>query len=46
MPEIVFRENFVILTGASSGIGCELAFQLADQGDWLLLAAHDSCTPL
>lgn len=36
-----FRGNAVILTGASRGIGRELAFQLADQGAWLALAARD-----
>lgn len=38
----VFRENVVILTGASRGIGREMAFQLADQGAWLALAARDA----
>ncbi len=37
-----FRENVVILTGASSGIGREIALQLADQGAWLTLAARDA----
>jgi len=36
-----FRDNAVVLTGASRGIGRELAFQLADQGAWLALAARD-----
>ena len=36
-----FRENVVIVTGASSGIGRELSYQLADQGAWLSLAARD-----
>ncbi|HEX6912071.1 MAG TPA: SDR family oxidoreductase [Longimicrobium sp.] len=37
-----FRENVVILTGASDGIGREMALQLADQGAWLALAARDA----
>jgi NAD(P)-dependent dehydrogenase (short-subunit alcohol dehydrogenase family) len=37
-----FRENAVILTGASRGIGREMAFQLADQGAWLALAAREA----
>jgi short-subunit dehydrogenase len=40
MNEPVFRENVVIITGASSGIGRELALQLADQGAWLALASR------
>ncbi|HEX6039748.1 SDR family oxidoreductase, partial [Longimicrobium sp.] len=38
----VFRENVVVITGASEGIGRELALQLADQGAWLVLAARDA----
>ena len=37
-----FRENAVVLTGASRGIGREMAFQLADQGAWLALAAREA----
>ena len=35
-----FRGRSVVLTGASSGIGRELARQLAAQGAWLALAAR------
>lgn len=37
-----FRDNVVVLTGASDGIGREMALQLADQGAWLALAARDA----
>ncbi len=40
MPNQVFQANVVIITGGSSGIGRELALQLADQGAWLSLAAR------
>ena len=36
-----FRDNVVVITGASDGIGRELALQLAEQGAWLALAARD-----
>jgi short-subunit dehydrogenase len=41
MKESVFRENVVIITGASFGIGQELALQLAKKGAWLALAARN-----
>lgn len=37
-----FKDNVVIITGASSGIGRAVALQLADQGAWLSLAARDA----
>jgi short-subunit dehydrogenase len=36
-----FRDNVVIITGASSGIGKAMALQLANQGAWLSLASRD-----
>jgi short-subunit dehydrogenase len=41
MKEKVFRENVAIITGASFGIGRQLALQLADCGAWLALAARN-----
>ncbi len=40
MSSAAFKEQVVIITGASSGIGKELAYQLAGQGAWLALAAR------
>jgi short-subunit dehydrogenase len=40
MKAATFRENVVIITGASYGIGQELALQLADREAWLVLGAR------
>jgi short-subunit dehydrogenase len=37
----MFKDNVIIITGASAGIGKELAIQLAKQGACLALAARD-----
>lgn len=37
-----FKDNVVILTGASLGIGEAIAYLLAEQGAWLALAARNS----
>jgi NADP-dependent 3-hydroxy acid dehydrogenase YdfG len=42
MSEQIFKDNVVIITGASAGIGRELARQLAEQGAWLALGARDA----
>ena len=42
MKETAFRENVVIITGASFGIGQQLALQLAGYGAWLTLAARNA----
>ncbi len=43
MAEIqIFKNNVVLLTGASMGIGEQIAYQLADQGARLMLAARSA----
>ena len=37
-----FKDNVVLLTGASMGIGEQIAYQLADQGALLMLAARSA----
>lgn len=40
MNSMEFQDKVIIITGASYGIGQEIALQLADQGAWLVLAAR------
>jgi short-subunit dehydrogenase len=42
MADSVFKDNVVVITGASAGIGLEVAKLLARQGAWLVLAARSA----
>lgn len=42
MPSKIFRDHSIVITGASQGIGRELALQLAEQGAFLTLAARNA----
>lgn len=42
MNKSQFFKNVIIITGASAGIGRELAFLLAEQGAWLSLAGRNA----
>jgi short-subunit dehydrogenase len=42
MTKLTFKDNVVLLTGASMGIGEQIAYRLADQGAWLMLAARSA----
>jgi short-subunit dehydrogenase len=41
MAGSIFKDKVVVIAGASRGIGRELAYQLAEQGAWLSLAARN-----
>lgn len=41
MSSSIFQNNVVVITGASRGIGREMARQLAEQGAWLALVARN-----
>ena len=44
MTEHAFKDNVVIITGGSQGVGEQLAYLLAEQGAWLALAARHADT--
>lgn len=41
MKNAIFRENVIVITGASSGIGRQLALLFAEYGAWLALASRN-----
>ena len=41
MEKTIFRENVIVITGASSGIGRQLALLLSEYGAWLALASRN-----
>jgi short-subunit dehydrogenase len=41
MMETTFQKNVIVITGASYGIGRQLALELASYGAWLVLASRD-----
>ena len=42
MNATYYKDKVIVITGASSGIGRELAYRLADQGAWLALVGRDA----
>ena len=42
MKNTIFRENVVVITGASLGIGRQLALLLAENGAWLALGSRNT----
>ena len=42
MTNAAFKDNVVIVTGASYGIGEAIAYRLAEQGAWLAISARDA----
>ena len=42
MKNEIFRENVIVITGASLGIGRQLALKYAELGAWLSLASRNT----